>query len=115
MTWGAVQLAMGFVPNWRMLALCRLILGALEVRNNGNSGSYVAQCLTFRIAIGWFFPCNRLHYHYVVYFYIFFTQVHSYRAEGTHDMKSKNAWRASFCSPSLLTDLAPLWRMVSAC
>jgi MFS family permease len=30
--WGAVQLAMGFVPNWRLLALCRVLLGAFEVR-----------------------------------------------------------------------------------
>ncbi|KAG5647083.1 hypothetical protein DXG03_001453 [Asterophora parasitica] len=28
--WGAVELAMGFVPNWRMLALCRVFLGLFE-------------------------------------------------------------------------------------
>ncbi|KIK67517.1 hypothetical protein GYMLUDRAFT_156068, partial [Collybiopsis luxurians FD-317 M1] len=28
--WGAVQLAMAFVPNWRYLALCRVLLGAFE-------------------------------------------------------------------------------------
>lgn len=30
-SWGAVQLAMGFVPNWQYLALCRVLLGAFEV------------------------------------------------------------------------------------
>ncbi|KAG6920205.1 hypothetical protein DXG01_004974 [Tephrocybe rancida] len=29
-SWGIVQLAMGFVPNWGMLALCRVLLGAFE-------------------------------------------------------------------------------------
>ncbi|GAW00563.1 high-affinity nicotinic acid transporter [Lentinula edodes] len=28
--WGAVQLAMAFVPNWQYLALCRVLLGAFE-------------------------------------------------------------------------------------
>ncbi|KAF9464979.1 major facilitator superfamily domain-containing protein [Collybia nuda] len=28
--WGAVQLAMGFVPTWGLLALCRALLGAFE-------------------------------------------------------------------------------------
>lgn len=28
--WGAVQLAMGFVPTWGYLTLCRILLGALE-------------------------------------------------------------------------------------
>lgn len=30
--WGAVQLGMGFVPSWGLLAFCRVLLGALEVR-----------------------------------------------------------------------------------
>ncbi|KAK0454278.1 major facilitator superfamily domain-containing protein [Desarmillaria tabescens] len=29
-TWGAVQLAMGFVPTWEYLALCRTLLGVFE-------------------------------------------------------------------------------------
>ncbi|KAF8161311.1 major facilitator superfamily domain-containing protein [Crassisporium funariophilum] len=29
-SWGAVQLAMGFVPTWGYLALCRVLLGAFE-------------------------------------------------------------------------------------
>ncbi|KAF8911501.1 major facilitator superfamily domain-containing protein [Gymnopilus junonius] len=29
-SWGAVQLAMGFVPSWGFLALCRALLGAFE-------------------------------------------------------------------------------------
>ncbi|RXW14895.1 hypothetical protein EST38_g10960 [Candolleomyces aberdarensis] len=29
-SWGGVQLAMGFVPSWEYLALCRMLLGALE-------------------------------------------------------------------------------------
>ncbi|KAF9529667.1 major facilitator superfamily domain-containing protein [Crepidotus variabilis] len=29
-SWGAVQLAMGFVPSWGYLALCRTLLGAFE-------------------------------------------------------------------------------------
>ncbi|KAL9712047.1 hypothetical protein Ac2012v2_005123 [Leucoagaricus gongylophorus] len=29
-SWGAVQLAMGFVPSWEHLALCRVLLGAFE-------------------------------------------------------------------------------------
>ncbi|KAJ3828843.1 major facilitator superfamily domain-containing protein [Lentinula raphanica] len=28
--WGAVQLAMAFVPDWKYLALCRILLGAFE-------------------------------------------------------------------------------------
>ncbi|KAF9071629.1 major facilitator superfamily domain-containing protein [Rhodocollybia butyracea] len=28
--WGAVQLAMAFVPNWKYLALCRVLLGTFE-------------------------------------------------------------------------------------
>ncbi|KAJ4483508.1 major facilitator superfamily domain-containing protein [Lentinula aciculospora] len=28
--WGAVQLAMAFVPNWKYLVLCRVLLGAFE-------------------------------------------------------------------------------------
>ncbi|RDB25089.1 hypothetical protein Hypma_007609 [Hypsizygus marmoreus] len=28
--WGVVQLAMGFVPNWGLLAFCRVLLGAFE-------------------------------------------------------------------------------------
>jgi hypothetical protein len=30
--WGAVQLAMGFVPTWTLLAVCRALLGAFEVK-----------------------------------------------------------------------------------
>ncbi|KAJ2917764.1 hypothetical protein MD484_g2676, partial [Candolleomyces efflorescens] len=29
-SWGGVQLAMGFIPSWEYLALCRMLLGALE-------------------------------------------------------------------------------------
>ncbi|THV05149.1 MFS general substrate transporter [Dendrothele bispora CBS 962.96] len=29
-TWGAVQLSMAFVPNWRYLVLCRVLLGTFE-------------------------------------------------------------------------------------
>ena len=31
-SWGAVELAMGFVPTWEFLGLCRVLLGAFEVR-----------------------------------------------------------------------------------
>lgn len=30
-SWGAVQLGMGFVKSWGTLLLCRMLLGALEV------------------------------------------------------------------------------------
>ncbi|KAG5651625.1 hypothetical protein H0H81_008002 [Sphagnurus paluster] len=30
LAWGAVQLAMGFVPNWELLGLCRVLLGLFE-------------------------------------------------------------------------------------
>ena len=30
--WGAVELAMGFVPTWGLLGLCRVLLGTFEVR-----------------------------------------------------------------------------------
>jgi nitrate/nitrite transporter NarK len=30
-SWGIVQLAMGFVSTWGFLALCRIFLGAFEV------------------------------------------------------------------------------------
>lgn len=30
-SWGAVQLAMGFVPSWEYLAACRTLLGVFEV------------------------------------------------------------------------------------
>ena len=31
-SWGAVELAMGFVPTWGLLGLCRVLLGTFEVR-----------------------------------------------------------------------------------
>ncbi|KAF8633402.1 hypothetical protein AX17_004573 [Amanita inopinata Kibby_2008] len=31
-SWGAVQLAMGFVPSWKYLAVCRFLLGVFEAR-----------------------------------------------------------------------------------
>ena len=31
-SWGAVELAMGFAPTWEVLGLCRVLLGAFEVR-----------------------------------------------------------------------------------
>lgn len=31
-SWGFVQLSMGFVPTWEYLGLCRVLLGAFEVR-----------------------------------------------------------------------------------
>jgi hypothetical protein len=31
-SWGAVELAMGFVPTWEFLGLCRVLLGTFEVR-----------------------------------------------------------------------------------
>ena len=30
-SWGAVELAMGFVPTWEILGLCRVLLGTFEV------------------------------------------------------------------------------------
>jgi hypothetical protein len=30
--WGAIELGMGFVSTWGYLTLCRILLGALEVR-----------------------------------------------------------------------------------
>jgi hypothetical protein len=30
--WGAVELAMGFVPTWQLLGLFRVLLGTFEVR-----------------------------------------------------------------------------------
>ena len=30
-SWGAVELAMGFVPTWEFLGLCRVLLGTFEV------------------------------------------------------------------------------------
>ncbi|KAH0588804.1 hypothetical protein H2248_004604 [Termitomyces sp. 'cryptogamus'] len=30
-SWGLVQMAMGFVPSWGLLALCRVLLGVFEV------------------------------------------------------------------------------------
>lgn len=31
LAWGAVQLSMGFVSSWGVLAFCRVLLGAFEV------------------------------------------------------------------------------------
>lgn len=31
-SWGMVEMAMGFVPTWKFLGLCRVLLGAFEVR-----------------------------------------------------------------------------------
>lgn len=30
-SWGIVQLSMGFVPSWGYLTLCRVLLGVMEV------------------------------------------------------------------------------------
>jgi MFS family permease len=33
-SWGLVQLSMGFVTHWGFLALCRVLLGVFEVKDN---------------------------------------------------------------------------------
>ncbi|KAF5393375.1 hypothetical protein D9757_000508 [Collybiopsis confluens] len=58
--WGAVQLSMGFVPNWRILALCRVLLGAFEVGYSYSAPGY------HLIPLGMLFPGTCIHHYNMV-------------------------------------------------
>ncbi|KAG5651624.1 hypothetical protein H0H81_008001 [Sphagnurus paluster] len=49
--WGAVQLAMGFVPTWGYLTLTRILLGALEASNANLAFRYKRHEVQKRLAI----------------------------------------------------------------
>lgn len=65
--WGAAQLGMGFVPNWGLLALTRVLLGVFEVIG---AHSPLMQMALIQIT-GWIFPSFGLHYHHLVYLFVF--------------------------------------------
>ena len=54
---------MAFVPNWGILCVCRVLLGAFEVRM-----IVFVRLLNFkhRYSSGWFFPCAGIYYYDLV-------------------------------------------------
>ena len=62
--WGAVQLAMGFVPTWGVLALCRVLLGTFEVPDFVITPEVIS---LKRLSVpGGVFPRTRIYHHDLV-------------------------------------------------